>query len=147
MGRDLSTRISGRLRNYQRPSSLAEWERVPHGEIGNSSMPEGEFSSSRSSAPTPFTRIEEVLLLESLPHALVLSDTESRILLVNSRAESLFGYRQEELLGRALELLLPEGLPSQGSGRLTGAFDIRGRRKDGTIFPIEVTVSSFEFQR
>src|SRR5262245_61798186 len=49
-------------------------------------------------------------LVESVPDALVVADADGRIVLVNGQTERLFGYARDELLGRAVELLVPERL-------------------------------------
>ena len=46
-------------------------------------------------------------LLESVPDAMVLSDHEGRIVLVNSNAERLFGYPRDELVDNKVEILMP----------------------------------------
>jgi PAS domain S-box-containing protein len=88
--------------------------------------------------------------VESAPSGIVMTDESGRIVLVNNETERLFGYRREELLGHAVELLIPSrfreehpghraayrGAPtkrSMGHGR-----DLFGLRKDGTEFPVEV---------
>src|SRR4051794_41094993 len=47
-------------------------------------------------------------LLEALPDALLVIDQAGAVLLANGQAEALFGYRRDELLGRPVELLVPE---------------------------------------
>src|SRR5205823_5447934 len=49
-------------------------------------------------------------LVEAIPDALVISDQDGRIRLVNAQTERLFGYRREELIGQPIELLVPERL-------------------------------------
>ena len=49
-------------------------------------------------------------LLESAPDAILELDSEGRIVLLNRMAEQLFGYTREELLGQAVEALVPEAL-------------------------------------
>lgn len=90
------------------------------------------------------------MLVESLPNAIILVDTAGRISLVNKRAETLFGYQREELLGQPVETLVPEqfraphnnyrtvfiGAPTarpMGAGR-----DLFGLRKDGRQVPVEI---------
>ncbi|MCI0388271.1 MAG: PAS domain S-box protein [Acidobacteria bacterium] len=57
------------------------------------------------------TRFQE--LLEFAPDAVVLTNQDGQIVLVNTQTERLFGYRREELLGQPVDLLLPEGLNGQ----------------------------------
>jgi PAS domain-containing protein len=52
-------------------------------------------------------------LVESAPDAMVIVDADGTIVLLNARAEVLFGYPREELLGQPVEVLLPEGLRSR----------------------------------
>jgi signal transduction histidine kinase len=72
-------------------------------------------------------------LLESVPVAIVGVGAHGRIELVNAQTEALFGYARADLLGQPVELLVPEGF--QGAQPL-------GRRKDGSEFPVEVSLSS-----
>ncbi|HSD10358.1 MAG TPA: ATP-binding protein [Candidatus Binatia bacterium] len=88
-------------------------------------------------------------LINSAPDALVISDSSGRIVLVNDQTVELFGHSREELLGQSVEVLVPLGLLESGgcgfgernttSTRL--GRDLSGRRKDGTEFPIEVSLS------
>ncbi|TDU25928.1 PAS domain S-box-containing protein [Panacagrimonas perspica] len=92
-------------------------------------------------------------LVESAPDAVILIDSEGRILLINRQAERLFGYQREELLGQAVEMLVPEqfrkahalhrdGFFAEPKVREMGAgLELAGRRKDGTEFPIEISLS------
>ena len=77
-------------------------------------------------------------------------DSEGRIVLVNREVERLFGYPREEMLGRPVEMLIPEhardrhpahrqAFIDQPSVRMMGqGRDLHGRRKDGTQVPIEI---------
>jgi protein-histidine pros-kinase len=95
-------------------------------------------------------------LVEAAPDALVIVDPKGAILLVNAQLEKLFGYTRDELLGRPIEILIPEsdrprhpalrdryvGLPR---ARPMGAgLDLRARRKDGSEFPAEISLSPTE---
>jgi len=92
-------------------------------------------------------------LLETAPDAMVIVNEAGRIVLVNSQTEKVFGYRRQELLERPVELLIPERYRGHHSehrrnysasprARAMGAgLELYGRRKDGTEFPVEVSLS------
>ncbi|MCI0487053.1 MAG: PAS domain S-box protein [Blastocatellia bacterium] len=92
-------------------------------------------------------------LLESAPDAMVIVNEEGEIVLVNSQTEKLFGYRRENILGRKVEMLVPEqyrGIHkkhraeyfTQPQARSMGQErDLYGRREDGSQFPISVSLS------
>jgi two-component system, cell cycle sensor histidine kinase and response regulator CckA len=86
-------------------------------------------------------------LLEAAPDAMVIVDDAGRIVLVNGQAESMFGYPRREILGRPMEVLVPDaprGSQAQhgASGSRTWAIGpgsvLHGRRKNGTSFPVEI---------
>lgn len=77
------------------------------------------------------------LSFEAAPNAMLVLDRERKIALASRGAERLFGFRGEELLGRDLELLIPEGLPTRGR-------QLFGRRKDGREVAIELELDSIE---
>jgi PAS domain S-box-containing protein len=95
-------------------------------------------------------------ILESAPDAMVIADGHRRIVLVNAETEHLFGYGREELVGQLVDILVPErfrgNLPEHREGytahprnRLMGeGLELRGLRKDGTEFPVEITLSPLE---
>jgi PAS domain S-box-containing protein len=92
-------------------------------------------------------------LLESAPDAIVTVNRDGLIALVNTQAERLFGYDRSELLGQQVEILLPEraravhvrhrpGYLKQPSTRSMGsALELTARRKDGSEFPVEISLS------
>ncbi len=92
-------------------------------------------------------------LLEAAPDAIIEVDREGRILLLNLVTEKLFGYTREELLGQSVEILVPNALRG-GHARhradywdhpvtrpMGSAFQLHGRRKDGSSLPVEISLS------
>lgn len=92
-------------------------------------------------------------ILESAPDAMILADESGRIAVVNGQAELMFGYDRAELVGKPVEMLLPDSLHEQHrqhranyardpSVRVMGAgLTLTARRKDGTVFPVEISLS------
>ncbi len=92
-------------------------------------------------------------LLDAAPDAVVVVDSEGRILFVNLETERLFGYAREALLGHAVELLIPERIRRSHQGHrvdFMGAPHTRpmgsgvtlfGRKRDGSEFPVEISLS------
>ena len=97
-------------------------------------------------------------LVESAPVGVVMAEGDGRILVVNAMTEEMFGYRREELLGRPVEMLLPERLRGVHARHRAGYFSaphVRqmglgvarvGQRKDGAEFPINCGLSFVESQ-
>ena len=95
-------------------------------------------------------------LVESSPDALVITDRGGVIVMVNAQTEQLFGYRGEELIGQAVEILVPERsrgkhVPQRGdymgNPRLRPmgeAENLFGRHRDGHEFPVEISLSPLE---
>ncbi|MGW1588648.1 SpoIIE family protein phosphatase [Streptomyces sp. NPDC002386] len=95
-------------------------------------------------------------LLEAAPDAMVIVDDKGLIRLVNAQTEALFGYGREELLGHPVELLVPgrfhghhtehrDAYTHNQQVRPMGAgLDLYGLRKDGTEFPVEISLSPLE---
>ncbi|MGO9751853.1 MAG: PAS domain S-box protein [Solirubrobacteraceae bacterium] len=89
------------------------------------------------------------MLLEAAPDPIVIVDVDGLIALVNTRTEELFGFAREELLGQPVEMLMPLAVRDghvDRRRRYTASpylrqLEVTGRRKDGSEFPAEMTLS------
>ncbi len=94
------------------------------------------------------------LALEAAARAIVVVDKEGRIVFVNGEAERLFGWTREELTGRIVDLLVPEGLRAahrshrddffrESTGRrvMGEGRELLSVRKDGSLFPVEISLT------
>jgi PAS domain S-box-containing protein len=96
------------------------------------------------------------LVVESAPNAIVMVNAAGHIVLVNSQVERIFGYPREELVGSAVEILVPERFRAKHpadrarffaapSARPMGAGrDLFGRRKTGSEFPVEIGLTPIQ---
>jgi PAS domain S-box-containing protein len=92
-------------------------------------------------------------LLEAAPDAWVVANRHGKIVLVNTETERMFGYQRDELLGQDIEILIPwhfrdrharhqANYFAQPKARRMGpALELAGRRKDGTEFAAEISLS------
>jgi two-component system sensor kinase FixL len=96
------------------------------------------------------------MVVESAPNAIVVINTNGTIVLANSQCDKFFGYRREELVGRPVELLVPERFRTEHRryrrsffasplARPMGAIrDLYGQRKDGSEFPVEIGLTPIQ---
>lgn len=99
---------------------------------------------------------EYEVLFNAAPDAIVIVDRGGLITAANPRAETMFGYSREELIGQGVELLVPESMRAPHA-RLRGNYtahprtrpmgsgiELSARDKQGTQFPVEISLSAIE---
>lgn len=123
--------------------------------------PGGPFAAShatRTPAEETLRRSEATsrAFLESASESIVIADAAGRIILVNARTERMFGYERAELIGQLVEVLIPVPLRERhvahratymAAPRIRSmgrGLDLAGLKKDGTEFPVEVSLSYVE---
>lgn len=91
-------------------------------------------------------------LVETAPMAIVIADERGRIADVNAQVLGMFGYKRGELIGKSIEMLVPERLRHSHQGHRSGfmkephgrpmglGMELLARRKDGTEFPAEISL-------
>lgn len=160
--RELATANSAYREAYLVLERLARaGETAPGAPLAPSSLPDEKTTATAPSArhgrpaDTAPSWSENTLrrLLESLPDALVVISRQGTIMLVNDQTEQLFGYPRGELLGQPVEMLIPERLRVGHVDHRDGYFaaprsramgarqELFGRRKNGTEFPVEISLS------
>lgn len=97
-------------------------------------------------------------LFENATEGIVVANAAGNIMMMNPCAEKLFGYESEELMGKSVDLLLPDSMRAHhhqhrdnfvakpvnramGHGR-----DLHARKKDGSVFPVEISLSHFDIE-
>ena len=106
----------------------------------------------------PEKSVAETLLsatiLEAIPDAVAAVNQQGLIIQVNSQTEALFAYTRVELIGQKIEMLVPERQRAQHHGhrehfhqqpkirRMGSGLDLYGRRRDGSEFPVEISLST-----
>ncbi|MGP0019134.1 MAG: PAS domain S-box protein [Candidatus Sulfotelmatobacter sp.] len=111
--------------------------------------------------PGPKTVAETLLspsILEAIPDAVAAVNQQGVIIQVNSQSETLFGYTRDELIGQSVEILVPDRQRPQHHvhrehfhqqpkiRRMGSGLDLCGRRRDGSEFPVEISLSPIATQ-
>jgi PAS domain S-box-containing protein len=112
-----------------------------------------------AATPLEALEVEEFLvraLLEQVPDGLVVADEDGLIRLVNRGFEEMFGYDRAEVLGQRVEMLVPESVRTRHSAHrlrfrasphrrpMGQGLELEGQRRDGTLFPVEISLSPLE---
>jgi PAS domain S-box-containing protein len=94
-------------------------------------------------------------LLDTTPDAMVVTNTDRTIRIVNTRTESLFGYGRDELIGQTLEVLIPDRfrethpddfaayVANPQARPLNSELELMGRHKDGSEIPVRISLTPF----
>lgn len=92
-------------------------------------------------------------MIESIVEGILVINEEGRIVLLNKQMSKLTGYTQEEVMGEPMNILIPENLREAHNSHLQRYFkdakvrsmgmglELVARRKDGTVFPVEISIS------
>ncbi len=103
----------------------------------------------------PNSEAGEQSLFDFVPDTVLVSDKEGRIVRVNSRAEAMFGYSREELLGQSIDLLVPERLRGSHVGHRAHYYseprtrpmgmwgNLTARHKNGSEIPVDINLSAY----
>ncbi|HCK65929.1 MAG TPA: hypothetical protein DHW49_06665 [Anaerolineae bacterium] len=146
-------------------------ERIPHAmeneftypngkkgwfELSIQPVSEGLFILSNNITERKHAEERFYLAVDSAPNAIIITDANGNIIIVNSQAEVYFQYTRQELLSLQIEMLIPErfraGHVNHRKGFLSKPYirdmgvdlDLYGFRKDGSEFPVEIGLTPIE---
>lgn len=138
---DLRTRVDEmKIETYKRAQEIQQINKKLLNEMDERRKSEEKFRS----------------LLEAAPDAMVITNKKGKIVLINRQAEILFGYTKDELSNQRVEILVPfafrdkhlqhrSGYYKDPKMRAMGeGFELYAQRKDGTQFPVEISLSPLE---
>jgi two-component system, cell cycle sensor histidine kinase and response regulator CckA len=92
-------------------------------------------------------------ILEAIPDAVAAVNQQGIIIQVNAQTEAMFGYTRQELIGQSIDMLVPEQHRAQHNNhrkrfhtqpklrRMGSGLELNGRRRDGSEFPVEISLS------
>ena len=95
-------------------------------------------------------------LFANATEGIILTNQQGRIVLVNPAAERIFGYHDSELIDKTIDVLIPDHVRPRHEGLRNGFYkepsnrvmghgrDLYARKKDGTDFPVEVSLSHYQ---
>jgi PAS domain S-box-containing protein len=98
-------------------------------------------------------------LVDAAPDGLIVCNQRGILALVNGEAERMFGYSHDELLGRPVDVLIPDGVRPHHHHHVASytaapklrpmgsKLDLHGQRKDGSQFPVEISLSPITTER
>jgi PAS domain S-box-containing protein len=148
-----------RTRSGKRVTVLSRWIRElvvaePHVLETNVDMSEREQRLAAEEQARLERRFRQ--LLEAAPDAIVEVAANGKIVLVNRIAEEMFGYVRDELLGQSVDVLVPDAIRHQHYRHRDGylehprtrpmgtGLDLHARRRDGSLFPVEISLSPIQ---
>ncbi len=117
------------------------------------SQPDVPNQSGESRPKTVAETLLSPSILEAIPDAVAAVNQQGVIIQVNSQTEALFGYTRDELIGQKIEILVPDRQRPQHHlhrehfhqqpkiRRMGSGLDLYGRRRDGSEFPVEISLS------
>jgi len=145
----MKCRFSKSNKTAPKASSKKAANTTPSGKTSRKDDPRGPRPDAKNT-PEALLSAE---LLEALPDAIVAVDSNGTIVQVNSQAQELFGYGSSELIGQSVDLLVPEGsrrkhqrhrkdfAETPKTRRMGANLDLHGRRRNGSEFPVEISLS------
>jgi PAS domain S-box-containing protein len=132
---------------------MGYWANLPADQVQPVTLMASHPKRPRVRQPIDESKLEAIL--NSAVAAILTIDTLGVIQTVNPATERLFGYKAEELLGQNVRILMPSPYHEEHDAYLTNYVktgrkkiigigrEVKGQRKDGTIFPVDLAVSEF----